>query len=157
MELRKKSIRVKITLFNSQRKFSLPLLSIRRSVKFFLDKQRVNTDEVIIHFVGKKKICLLHKEFFEDASLTDCISFPIDPPKKGAAYSILGEIFVCPEVAYQYALEHDREFAEELCLYVLHGLLHLLGYDDLDKKERQKMRRAEKHWLTQFKSAGLLK
>lgn len=112
-----------------------------------LKKLDIETDEVILHFVTKKKMGKIHEDFFSDPSPTDCMSFPIDSPKsksKGKEPHILGEIFVCPKVALEYAQEKNLDPYTETTLYIIHGLLHLIGYDDLDAKSRKKMRQMEK-------------
>lgn len=108
---------------------------------------KVKSDEVIIHLVSKPQICKLHADFFNDPSPTDCISFPMDNELGKEGYRVLGEIFVCPAVALEYAEEHGKDPMDELKLYLVHGILHLLGYDDIKPKDRQKMRRMEAECL----------
>lgn len=69
----------------------------------------------------------------------------MDPPfeKKEGDYSLLGEIFVCPSVALSYAHAHQLNPYEELSLYMVHALLHLLGFDDRDEETEKEMREAE--------------
>ena len=77
------------------------------------------------------------------------MSFPIDPPSEDRDFHhVLGEIFVCPKVAVEYALENDLDPHKELTLYVIHALLHLIGYDDIDESDRKKMREEEKRCLS---------
>ncbi len=113
-----------------------------------LDFCSVKSSEVTIYFVDKSTICKLHEDFFNDPSLTDCISFPLDDPSEEGG--ILGEVFVCPEVAVDYAPETPLQ---EVALYIVHGLLHLLGYDDQTEEECVKMRAQEHYLLEKF---GLL-
>lgn len=94
-----------------------------------------------LSFVGKAKISSLHAQFFDDPSPTDCITFPIREPE------FLGEVFVCPQVASEYVKSHGGNLYEELTLYVVHGFLHLLGFDDIEPADRKKMRAEEKKWL----------
>ena len=88
----------------------------------------------------------LHKQYFGDPKTTDCISFPMDSAQD-AGYHVLGEIFVCPKTALDYVLKAGEEVNEdcyrELTLYLMHGLLHLIGYDDIEDQDREKMRAAE--------------
>src|SRR6202041_2455638 len=109
---------------------------------FLIDYLRIATDELIVHFVTEKKIRYLHHLLFNDPSITDCISIPIDPPSHDVSgYHVLGEIFVCPKAAKLYAKEHDLDPKEELFRYVIHGLLHLIGYDDMTVKDRRIMKK----------------
>lgn len=125
---------LKISIVNRQRTLSIARSSVQRLVGLVLGKRKT---EVTIHFVGKKKISELHDQFFEDPSPTDCISFPIGG-------DFLGEVFVCPAVAQEYDPRHSHR---ETSLYVIHGLLHLLGYDDIQEKDRLKMQSAQRRLL----------
>ncbi len=108
----------------------------------FLD---VTCDEIAIHFVSKRQIAKLHAIYFQDPTPTDTISFPLDNeifhPHLGHH---LGEVFVCPAVAQEYAKERELNSYLEATLYLVHGILHLIGYDDLTPKDKRKMRQKEK-------------
>jgi probable rRNA maturation factor len=117
-------------------------------ISFLLKELKISTDEIIIHFVMEQKIRLLHKEFFNDPSTTDCITFPIDSPQdKVGSFHLLGEAFICPKAAVEYAKRHPIEPLEELFRYIIHCLLHLIGYDDIEPVERARMKRKERACL----------
>jgi probable rRNA maturation factor len=137
-----------IHLSNKQKDLKIISKNIKALVKNFLSLEKTTCHEVSIHFVDEKTICQLHQQFFNDPSPTDCISLPMDDEDE--PYRVLGEIFVCPKAAVDYAEKHQTDPQRELCLYVIHGLLHLIGYDDIDPKDRAKMRRAEKRHLDSF-------
>lgn len=121
-------------------------------VTTFLKWKNVQWDEVIICFVTKESISKLHAYHFDDPTPTDCITFPIDSPKEeGEGPRILGEVFVCPEVAIEYTQKEGGNPYEEVSLYVIHGLLHLLGFDDIEKEDREEMRREEKSAIEYLK------
>jgi probable rRNA maturation factor len=127
----------------------LPLRTFKRVLHSFLLDRRVLCAEVEIHLVSKRAISALHKELFSDPTPTDCISIEIDPPTDGSPYSHLGEVFVCPKIA----LESGREpVVEEILLYIVHGLLHLLGLDDQTADQRNQMRKEEKKALKLIKN-----
>lgn len=130
---------------NSQSALNINHKDVERLVRSFLKWKKVNCNEVIIHFVDREKITQLHKDHFQDPTPTDCISFPIDSPDETTSgYSILGEIFICPEIAIEYVNENRGNPYHETSLYIIHGLLHLLGYDDQDSENRSIMRAQEK-------------
>jgi probable rRNA maturation factor len=104
-------------------------------------------DEVAIHFVTIEHISALHKQFFDDPSPTDCISFPIDDKDPVGGYRVLGDVFVCPAIAIEYAHSCNADSYEEASLYVVHGLLHLMGYDDIEDAARVEMRAAEERHM----------
>jgi len=130
---------------------------IEHLVQTFLSWKAVECDEVSIHIVDTAKITHLHELYFSDPTPTDCISFPIDAPEeKGNTYKILGEVFVCAEVAQNYAQKHQLSPHKEVSLYIIHGLLHLLGYDDQDQTSEPMMRDEEKSALHYLEQKGAL-
>src|SRR5262245_31854076 len=116
---------------------------VKRIVSSVISFEEKRYDEAAIHFVNTAEISRLHEQFFHDPSPTDCISFPMDEEDQ-QGYRILGEVFICPQIAIEYSAKHSGDPYAETTLYIVHGLLHLMGYDDLDKKERSKMRSAER-------------
>jgi probable rRNA maturation factor len=152
-----KSPESKITLYNSQRDFPILLPQVRKAIAFLLRELKISTDEVIIHFVSKKKISSLHKKFFNDPSPTDCISFPIDPLKKSKeSFHLLGEAFICPKIAVEYSTYHQLDPLEELYRYIVHCLLHFIGYDDLELSQRSRMKKKERVCLKRLYDTGFL-
>lgn len=127
----------RIKLYNRQSNLPIDLSSVRKLIMFFLQEKKIADKEVAIYFVGIRKISQLHAEHFNDPTPTDCITFPF-------GQELLGEIFVCPKAALDY---NPKKPYEEITLYIIHGLLHLLGYDDIDSKKRSRMRREEKRLM----------
>ncbi|MFT4552713.1 MAG: putative rRNA maturation factor [Chlamydiales bacterium] len=123
-------------------------------VNAVLEAEEQQFDEVCIYLVGTEEICRLHKHYFDDSTTTDCISFPMDDNRE-VGYRVLGDVFVCPRTAIDYAKQHDTEPYEETTLYIVHGILHLLGYDDIDEDDRKKMRSAESRNMANLKKLDL--
>ena len=102
----------------------------------------------------------MHKDFFPDDSPTDCITHPIDdaadfdPIYLDPIY--LGDVFVCPKTAICFSAKKGIDPYKEVTLYILHGLLHLIGYDDVDPLERKKMKKAEKNYMNLLDKQGLI-
>ncbi len=131
------------------RQTDLPLngegaVAIARSV---LTLEGKAPDEVGVHFVDADEIRRLHQEYFSDPSLTDCISLPVDE-------QLLGDVFVCPKTALLYTTQHGGDPYWETTLYLVHGLLHLLGYDDKEEEAVAKMRKAEERHMEALKKTG---
>lgn len=141
---------MKILISNKQKSLKIFARQIKKIVKEVIAFEGHSCDEVSIHFVETDEICRLHEMFFNDPSPTDCISFPIDDSEENI-YRVLGEIFVCPETAKKYAETHHLLPYNELVLYIIHGLLHLMGYDDIKEKDRKLMRAAERRHLKNLK------
>lgn len=135
-----------IIVTNRQRFSPAPCSKIAQIVRTFLKLEGVTCDEVTVSFISDTVMREMHSTFFDDPSPTDCISFPIDCDD-GIGYKHLGDIFVCPEVAWRYASINKLNYFNELVLYVIHGLLHICGYDDLDPKSRRLMRKREQYHM----------
>lgn len=137
-----------IHIFISQKALDLHLPSIEEATKVILRYLPIECDELGLYFVTKRKIGALHRQFFDDPAPTDCITFPIDS-------SYLGDIFICPAVARDYAKKHKLDPFEETLLYLVHGILHLAGFDDLDPVSRKVMRKMEKKCMRHLKLKGI--
>ncbi|MBS0625331.1 MAG: rRNA maturation RNase YbeY [Verrucomicrobia bacterium] len=130
---------MKVSVSNQQKNLKISTRAVKEIVLAVLALEKAEEwEDASIYFVTEKKICQLHDEFFQDPSPTDCISFPI------GFDGTLGEVFVCPKTAVLYAEKNNLDPYEETALYIVHGLLHLLGYDDLEEKARRVMRKKEK-------------
>lgn len=138
-----------VSVYNRQKDLKIGKSSARALVRSVLAHLKVDPQEVSLYFVSENEIQALHAQFFQDPTPTDCISFPLDE-------SHLGEIFVCPSVAIQYGMKHQIDPYVETSLYVVHGLLHLLGYDDLEPKLKRTMRKKEKSCMAHLYETGSL-
>jgi len=113
--------------------------------------------ELSLAFLTDAALASLHAEFLGDPSTTDVITFEGAGEMGGAGETkMAGEICVSVDTARAYAKKHGRVFAEELMLYVVHGWLHLSGYDDLQPAKKRRMRAAEKRAMTLLRKAGAM-
>lgn len=145
-----------VLVFNEQDALPLSIESVYPLVASVLDLESWKSDEVNIHFVSSEAISKIHLDFFGDPTPTDCISFPIDSEKKSGVHHILGEVFVCPKTALDYVAKNGGNCYEETTLYLVHALLHLLGFDDMTDEEEEKMRAAEKKHMNTLLKKGLI-
>lgn len=137
-----------INVSNEQKALKISVRQVKHLVQKVIESEGKTCDEVNIYFVDTPSICQLHEQFFNDPSTTDCISFPIDDDecdKEG--YRILGEVFVCPATAINYVAKDQGNPYQETTLYIVHGLLHLMGYDDIKEKDISLMRQAEERHM----------
>tara|TARA_R110002072_G_scaffold269079_11_gene428395 strand:- start:60893 stop:61312 length:420 start_codon:yes stop_codon:yes gene_type:complete len=91
--------------------------------------------EVSLLLTDDKEIGELHEQFLDDPSPTDVMSFEMD---NGA------ELVVSVETAQRVANEAGHAVDAEVALYIVHGMLHTVGYDDIEDKDRRRMRDAER-------------
>jgi probable rRNA maturation factor len=97
---------------------------------------------ISVGIVGDAEMLELNQQFLEHAYTTDCLSFDLsDEATEGGARVF--ELIVNGQMALRQAAERGHSGAAELALYVTHGLLHQLGFDDLTPEEAEKMHRAE--------------
>ncbi|HVU24882.1 MAG TPA: rRNA maturation RNase YbeY [Opitutus sp.] len=116
--------------------------------------------ELSLVFLADPALAQLHADFLDDPSVTDVITFAGDP-----ALGTAGEICVSVDAALRH-LQHPpslnsqpstlSSFSSELTLYVVHGWLHLAGYDDLVPAKKRAMRRAEARALRLLGAARAL-
>jgi probable rRNA maturation factor len=120
---------------------------VERVVFEVLTYEKKTTSHVEIMFVGDPTMRKLHKEFFNDSSSTDCMSFPMDN-------DCLGSVVICPKTAL--SLVGTTGFWEELTLYLVHGMLHLIGYKDENPKDRKFMHHRQDELMSHLKEKRFL-
>jgi len=148
---------MQITVKNKQKDVPISIPQIKKIISTVISFEGQTADEVSVTFISDKEMCRMHADYFDDPSSTDCISFPMDDSMDVVGLRCLGDVFVCPATALAYTAMHSESNPkEEVILYVIHGLLHLMGYDDIDSKDRAKMRRAEKRHLNHLREEGLI-
>ena len=131
----------KIEVRNLQRKISIDVRGLRtfaqRAATRCLElsaKRKTDLEtsrEVSILIVSDRRMASLHRRFMNERGSTDVITFQH------------GEIFISAETAARNAQRFGIQLNRELRLYVVHGLLHLQGFDDRDPDTVGKMRAAE--------------
>ena len=112
-----------------------------------LTGEGVKDSKVSLAFVDDATIAGLNKRFLEHEGPTDVITFPLSG--KGAK-KLEGEVVIGVEVAQREAADRGHDVNTELCLYVIHGCLHLCGYDDRTPESTAEMRRKEREYLRQL-------
>ncbi|NUO79458.1 rRNA maturation RNase YbeY [candidate division KSB1 bacterium] len=108
--------------------------------------------EVEIHLVDESTIQQLHRDYLGDPSSTDIITFDLGMSPEQIQ---LGSLYICPEVAARYAAKFEVTPQQEVQRLAAHGILHLLGYNDLSPQDKRRMRRAENKILARIQKTGL--
>ncbi|NCY20413.1 rRNA maturation RNase YbeY [bacterium] len=121
---------------NRQRRHRLNLAFFRRKIERALtrlpaDRIRRLPSALAFVFVGTRESSRLHLRFSQDPAPADVLAFHH------------GEIVVCPEVASRLHRIHHLTLQEEILTYLLHGILHLVGYRDETRKSAATMRRLQ--------------
>lgn len=133
---------------------------IRKTVEMALNLEGVRSDlEVSVALVDNDYIRELNKTYRGKDAPTDVLSFPMlepgevdDVPSEGEVEQLLGDIVISLEKAEEQAKSYGHSFEREVAFLVVHGVLHLLGYDHEIEEERKIMRQKEEEAL---KALGL--
>jgi probable rRNA maturation factor len=115
--------------------------------------------ELTLTFVDRVEIAALNEEHLGKKGPTDVLSFPLDAgegvaPADQLVPVLLGDVVVCPAVARSQAPTHAGSLDDELALLVVHGVLHVLGYDHVDADETAAMRSKERELLVAHHWSG---
>lgn len=154
---------------NRQRSIRVPMTNLQRFYARAMREVRLSEDAATVCFVTTAQIAIWNATYRGKRKATDVLSFPAEDErtkskKHGAqgrrgkrktafsspssasstsSISYLGDIAIAPAVARQNALLCGRTLEQELCILILHGVLHLMGYDhetDTGQMERREQR-----------------
>jgi len=118
---------------------------LRETVVGVLSLEGIEEAMLSVAVVDNDTIGRANDRFLDHDGPTDVLTFPLgDGPAGGR---IDAEVIVSSQMAVDVAAAHGHTPARELLLYVVHGLLHLCGYDDVDENDRAAMRRREAELL----------
>ena len=128
-----------ITLKNLQKKILIPQSQILKAAKQAFRKLEFRQGGLSIIFVGTKRMRAINKKYLRHDYVTDVLTFDFGDN--------IGEIIICPYVAATNAKAHQTSTEKEIILYVIHGILHLAGFDDHSPKDKIQMRQMENKLL----------
>ncbi len=114
-----------------------------------------SSTEVTVTMVDPHRIAELNRDHLGKTGPTDVLSFPIEDLTPGTAPALspgdppllIGDVVICPAVVAERASDHGVGFEDEMALMVVHGLLHLLGYDHQVAEEAEHMESVERRYL----------
>lgn len=118
--------------------------AMRQAARTVLEGEGIADAEISLAFVDNPTVHALNKRYLNHDEPTDVLSFPLSEPN---AKKLAGELVLGAEVAKVQAEGRGHEVQAELALYVIHGLLHLCGYDDKTPAAAGEMRERERHYL----------
>jgi probable rRNA maturation factor len=139
-------------------------LRLLRSIIVTMIEEQVGAEmqELGIHILSAEEMTRLNETFLRHAGPTDVLAFNYRPATERTMHhrwQLHGEIFVCMNEAVAQARRFRTSWQSEIVRYVIHGILHLIGYDDSNAAARRKMKRAEQALVrdlgNRFRFAGL--
>jgi probable rRNA maturation factor len=138
-----------VDVLNKSKNHSLTAYRLKRltdkTLKTVLNEHDIRDAEVSVLFVDDGDMAELNLRHRKVEGPTDVLSFPLhENSGRGVMPSILGDIVISVETAERQAAETGQSLQREVACLLIHGLLHLLGYDhETGKKEAAEMRRLE--------------
>jgi probable rRNA maturation factor len=145
---------VRINCENRNRKRTVDLSKVRKTASIVLEGLGVREAELNIVFVSDAKIRALNRRYLGSSSATDVIAFQekgAGRRAQGAGRGFLGEMAISSDTAARNAKKYGVEFKREIALLVIHGTLHLMGFEDVSARGRIRMRKKEDEFLQKAK------
>lgn len=117
-----------------------------RAARLALKHHGIQTGQLEIAVVDDVEMCAQHQRWLDDDTPTDALTF--DLRDDDAEDSLIdGQLIVCETVARNRAIESGHDWSDELTLYVVHGCLHLCGFDDKNPTDAERMHAEEDRLL----------
>lgn len=117
----------------------------QRWAALVLDELKPNS-EITIRISDAEESQSLNHSYRGKDKPTNVLSFEFDAPP-GVELPLVGDLIICPEVVYRESLEQQKSFHDHFAHMVVHGCLHLLGYDHINDADAQEMETIEKRLL----------
>lgn len=143
---------IEVDVIDRQRAVRVGAAWLARIARRALERQGVRRAQISILLVGDRRMARLHEEWLGVPGPTDVITFDLGADGGDASGGLRGDIVVSVETARRVARELGWAPRHELAYYVVHGLLHLTGHDDIDPARRRAMRARERSLM---RAAGL--
>jgi probable rRNA maturation factor len=154
-----KTTSIDLVLRNRQRVRSVDLRQLRNIARAVIEDDLRTTPawiqnryEIGIHLVAAREMAALNERHLQHAGSTDVITLEYDERERapeGEAW-MFGDIFICVDEAIAQARKFRTTWPREIVRYLIHGLLHLRGYDDSTGAARRVMKREENRRLRQI-------
>lgn len=114
-------------------------------------KEKRKLGEICFIFVSEKEILRINRDFLKHDYVTDVITF-----SNSMKISVGGDIFICPQVVFCNGVIYGSDNYTELIRVMIHGVLHLIGYNDDSEEEKSVMRGKEDFYLDFGREQNLL-
>jgi len=141
----KEKMVIKINISNNYPHFQIQNSAATALVKHVLRDEGLAAPEISVILIDDEYLRKLHRDFLNDDTFTDVMTFNL-----GGEDDIEGEIYISVDRAKRYAMEFNVLPEEEIARLIIHGLLHLNGFDDQTVEEREKMREMEAFYLRKY-------
>ncbi len=140
---------IKIEVANMQDGLKVNPSHIKKVVKSVLKDENVENAEVSVALVDNERMAKINGRYCNRNYPTDVLAFPLETDFDGKG-TMLADIIASCEMASERARELDISPQAEVMFYIVHGLLHILGYDDATAKKRRQMDTLQRTILREF-------
>ena len=134
-------------------------LTVSNSTKYIINKREIHilvnsltkdlnfiVESVAINFITEKEIIPINVSYLGHNYSTDIITFNYS----GENYTLDGEFFISLDDASYYANKYKVELSSEIVRLIIHGFLHLVGYDDKAKEDKKEMKKIENKLVEKY-------
>jgi probable rRNA maturation factor len=135
-----------VSFTNPQKLLRFDSRPLRKIVRRIVRQSGIREGSLSLAVVDDATIAGLNRQYLNDPSPTDVLSFVLE---SSPGY-LEGEVVASAETAARAARKYGWSAADELKLYLIHGVLHLVGYDDHTPRQRSLMRKQERRYLEQL-------
>lgn len=112
-------------------------------------KGRHRDTEIVVRIVDEQESAYLNHQYRHKEGPTNILSFPVEIPE-GIGLNLLGDLVACAPVVEREALEQQKRLTDHWAHIIVHGVLHLLGYDHIQDDEAEIMETLEINILQQL-------
>lgn len=135
----------RLSIRNQQRDCPIDPARLRSLVRCHLEAQlELNEYDLAIHLLAESRMARMNEAHLGHAGSTDVITFDYAGHDRRGLH---GELLICPAVARAQARTYRTTWQQEIARYILHGILHLRGFDDRTAAQRRVMKREEDRLL----------
>lgn len=130
-----------LSVRNQQKDCPIDTARLREIVRDHLERQLKRQEyDIAVFLIPVRRMARLNRIHLGHEGPTDVITFDYGVPGR---HQLHGEILVCPAVARIQSCQHHTSWQSEVLRYIIHGMLHLQGYDDRSDTDRRAMKREE--------------
>ena len=136
-----------LRVYCSDKKYKVNKIRIHKLLNKLGKELNFCISSLPINFISSDEITIINQKYLKHNYSTDIITFNYS----GNRNNLDGEIFISYEDAKINSIKYKNSVAEEIKRLVIHGILHLIGYDDMKAKDFKKMKRLENKLLNKYK------
>jgi len=141
-----------VDISNENEEFEYPKQDIEKFVKEIICQEYKSDKPLYISLLitDNDTIQNINNEYREKNSATDVISFAYNETENEGHYEVLGDIIISYDKVKEQAKNYSHSEKREFYYVLLHGILHILGYDHIDEQDKSAMRQKEEEILSRY-------